>query len=97
LVYVSDVVEAIMLSTFQSSKEIFNVSTQKGVSLTELISTIENVTGVKLIKNFIPENRNDIELKRVGSTKKLESIGWTCKVDLEEGIKKTWSWINTLP
>ena len=48
LVYVDDVVDAIILSTFNSNKEVFNVSTQNGVTLTELINTIENVTNTKL-------------------------------------------------
>ena len=96
LVYVDDVVEAIITSTFNSNKEVYNVSTQNGVTLSELISTIEKVTKTKLEIEIKPENRTDIEKKRVGDTSKLRGLGWNNLVSLEEGIKKTNKWIQTL-
>jgi nucleoside-diphosphate-sugar epimerase len=96
LVYVDDVVDAIITSTFNSSKEVYNVSTQNGVTLTELIKTIEKVTNVNLEIIIHPENRNDIEKKRVGDTTKLRKLGWNNNISLKEGIKKTYDWITTL-
>lgn len=96
LVYVDDVVEAIITSTFNSNKEVYNVSTQNGVTLSELISTIEKVTKTKLEIEIKPENRTDIEKKRVGDTSKLRGLGWNNLVSLEEGIRKTNKWIQTL-
>jgi UDP-glucose 4-epimerase len=93
LVYIDDVVDAIILTTFNSNKQVFNVSTQEGVTLTELISTIENITNIKLEINILPENRNDIEKKRVGDTFKLRKLGWNNNTSLTEGITKTWNWI----
>lgn len=94
LVYVDDITDAIILSTFESNKQVYNVSTQNGVTLTELINTIQNVTKINLKLDIIPENRNDIEKKRVGDTSKLRKLGWNNKISLEEGITKTWNWIN---
>ena len=96
LVYVDDVVETIITSTFNSNKEVYNVSTQNGVTLSELISTIEKVTKTKLEIEIKPENRTDIEKKRVGDTSKLRGLGWNNLVSLEEGIRKTNKWIQTL-
>ena len=94
LVYVEDVVNAIILTTFNSNKEVFNVSTQEGVSLTDLISTIENVTNTQLDIKITPENRTDIENKRVGNTLKLKNLGWNNNISLHEGIKRTYEWIQ---
>ena len=77
-----------------SNKNVFNASTQSGVTLSQLIETIENVTNSSLVKNIVPETRKDLELKRVGDTTKLTQLGWKCKVDLEAGITKTWNWLN---
>jgi len=96
LIYVSDIVNAITTSMQNSNKQVFNVSTENGVTLTELINTIERVTDTKLIRNISPEIRNDVELKRVGSVQKLKSIGWEQKVSLEEGIRRTYEWIARL-
>jgi len=94
LVYVDDVVDAILLTTEKADNEIFNVSTETGITLTQLIDIIENVTNVKLNRIILPEERKDIELKRVGDVSKLKSLGWEPKVSVEEGIKKTWEWIS---
>ena len=96
LVYVDDVVDAIITSTFNSNKEVYNVSTQNGVTLSELIRTIEKVTGVELMMEVLPENRTDIEKKRVGDTSKLRRIGWIPSVSLENGIRKTYEWITSV-
>jgi UDP-glucose 4-epimerase len=94
LVYVSDVVNAIILTTFNSNKDVFNVSTMEGVTLTELVECIRTVTNTELKLNLIPETRSDVELKRVGDVSKLKDLGWERKIALEDGIRKVWNWIN---
>lgn len=96
LVYVDDVVDAIILTTFNSNKEVFNVSTQNGVTLSKLIETIEMVTNTNLNLNIVPENRTDIENKRVGDTTKLRNLGWNNNINLQTGIEKTYEWITGL-
>lgn len=96
LIYVSDIISAINTSMNTSNKDVFNVSTEDGIPLSVLVNIIENVTGHKLNKKILQENRNDIELKRVGSVQKLRDIGWKQQISLEEGIKKTYEWITTL-
>ena len=96
LVYIDDVVNAIILSTFNSNKHVFNVSTQHGISLSKLIEVIELVTGEHLKVNTLPENRNDIENKRVGDTSNLKDLGWFDNTTIIGGIRKTNDWINNL-
>lgn len=93
LVYVDDVVDAIILTTFNSNKEVFNVSTQDGVTLSKLIKNIETITNTNLNLNIVPENRTDVENKRVGDTTKLRNLGWNNNINLQNGIKKTYEWI----
>lgn len=96
LVDVKDVVNAILLSTFISNNDVFNVSTQKGVSLQELIKVIQKVTKTKLEINQKPENRTDIEKARIGDVSKLKELGWKQTISLEKSITNIWNWIKTL-
>ena len=89
-------VNAIILTTFNSNKDVFNVSTQFGISLTKLIEVIELVTGKYLKVNKLPENRNDVENKRVGDTTKLKDLGWFDNTTIIGGIRKTNEWITGL-
>lgn len=95
LVYVDDVVNAIVTSC-DWGNETYNVSTESGTTLTELIRIIQRVTGKTLNIHQKPETRTDIENKRVGSTERLRTIGWKPMVSLEEGVRKTYEWIATL-
>jgi UDP-glucose 4-epimerase len=96
LVYVEDVVNAILKVTEEWDNKVYNVSTEEGVTITDLIKTISNTLNVELAVICKPENRTDIEKKRVGSVERLKSIGWTPQNSLEHGIKKTYQWISSL-
>lgn len=94
LVYVEDVVSAILRVTENWDCEVYNVSTERGITITDLIKTISDTLNIKLEVEVKSENRIDIEKKRVGSTKKLRSLGWSPKYSLAEGIKQTYKWID---
>lgn len=96
LVYVEDVVNAILAVSENWTNDVFNVSTEEGVSISELIKVIEEELEVSLNVTILPENRTDIENKRVGSVSKLKQLGWSPKSTISEGIKKTYQWIQTL-
>ena len=96
LVYVKDVVNAILKATEEWNNEVYNVSTETGVTITELIRTISKTLDVDLEVSIKAENRTDIEKKRVGSVAKLKSIGWKPEYNLSKGIKETYEWISSL-
>jgi UDP-glucose 4-epimerase len=96
LVYVKDVVGAILKATEEWKNEVYNVSTESGVTITELIETISKTLNIELEVEVRAENRTDIEKKRVGSVAKLKAIGWEPKYDLAKGVKETYEWISSL-
>lgn len=95
LVYVTDVVNAIR-AVIEGKNDVYNVSTESGTTLTDLIKTIERVTRQNLEVTTLPENRHDVEAKRVGSTEKLRKLGWNAKTSLDAGIEGTYEWITSL-
>lgn len=96
LVHVQDVVNAILKTTEHWNNEVYNVSTETGVTITELVQTISQALSVDLSVRILAENRTDVEKKRVGSIHKLAALGWSPVNSLTKGIKKTYEWINYL-
>ena len=96
LVYVKDVVAAILKATEDWNNEVYNVSTETGVTISDLIKTISETLNIELEVETKSENRTDIEKKRVGSVAKLKAVGWEPQYDLAKGIKETYEWINYL-
>lgn len=96
LVYVDDVVDAIIAMTFNSNKGTFNVATQKATNLLQLFNIIKKVTGSNLELNIVPVTRTDVENKRIGCINELRKLGWEPKIDVEEGIKRSYKWLKTI-
>lgn len=90
--HVDDMVDGIyrlMQSDIQSS---VNIGCPQYVSVNELVDTVAKVAGKKINKKYIPgpvgvQSRNF-------SNNKIYSTGWKAKIFLEEGIQKTYPWIE---
>lgn len=75
-----------------SSFEVFNLGTNKGTSVLELIRSFEKVTGEKL--NFIIGPRREGDAAAVyADTKKANNVlGWKASLTLDEMIASSWKW-----
>ena len=87
--YVDDLADAILflLRNYNSSMPI-NVGTSKDISITELALKISKIMDYKIQINYNTTMPDGTYLKRL-DTKKINKLGWTPKVSLEDGIKKT--------
>ena len=71
---------------------IFNIGNSKPVFLMDFIKTIENATGQKAIKNFMPMQKGDVK-STFADTKLLEDwINFKPNTSIQEGINKTVDW-----
>ena len=87
--YVDDLADAILflLRNYNSSMPI-NVGTSKDISITELALKISKIMDYKIQINYNTTMPDGTYLKRL-DTNKINKLGWTPKVSLEDGIKKT--------
>lgn len=70
----------------------FNLGSENGYSVLEVLSEAENVIGKK-IPFEIGERRPGDPAKLVASSKKIsEKLGWHAKHDLADMIKSAWKW-----
>jgi len=97
LLYVSDLINFVELAIKkQESKfELYNVGLGVSISVRDLVKKIIALSG-KNIKIEYDESKPSIETKIcLDTTKAKNSLGWSPKVSLNEGIKKTLDWHNT--
>ena len=87
--HVNDLADAlIFLSKNFSDHEHINIGTSKDISIKELAQTISDIIGWKgkfIFNNSMPDGTM---LKRLDTTK-LQNLGWSPKIDIKTGIKKT--------
>lgn len=96
--YVSDLVDVLETSGRVETKEkLFNVGSGHGASLNELIGLIAGVVGEHPKVEYQQARSLDVPASVLDTTRARRELGWEPKVDLAEGIARTWDWISTLP
>jgi nucleoside-diphosphate-sugar epimerase len=93
--YITDAVEMIrlLIETSQAEGEIFNIGNQKPeIRIKELAKIIIEIVGKPLQQNH-KEAIWDSPVRRCPDITKLQSVtGYTAKISLEEGLRKTYDW-----
>jgi GDP-L-fucose synthase len=81
----------IFLMNSYNDSEIINIGPNREVSIKELATTISSFVCYKGIIEWDVSKPNGTP-RRILDTSKMDSLGWTAKTSLEEGLKKTISW-----
>lgn len=80
----------------ENSFEIFNVGTGQGISVLEMVSAFERLTGSKLNYKISGRRTGDIEQIWADTSKAEKVLGWKSKFTLDEMILTAWKWQQQL-
>ena len=94
--YVDDIVNGVMgaMDYDASSFEIINIGNNKTVTLTELITAIENVCGKKAIIDHQPEQPGDVPRTCADITKARQLLGYNPSTELSRGLTEFYQWFR---
>ncbi len=92
--YVDDMADAcvFLLENYEGEQHV-NIGTGKEVTISDLAWTVREVVGYEgeIIWN---KNMPDGTPRKLTNVDKLHSLGWTHKVELEEGVKLAYQWFK---
>jgi UDP-glucose 4-epimerase len=75
----------------------FNLGTNRGTSVMELVQEVERVTGKKIEYQIIdPQPGENIEIY-ADATKAQQELGWQASYDHHQIIEHAWKWYSSLP
>ncbi len=80
----------------KSNCEIFNLGTGNGVSVLELITAFEKVSGLKLNYKVGPRREGDVIEVYANNNKAKKLLGWETKFDLDAMMDTSWKWEQIL-
>jgi UDP-glucuronate 4-epimerase len=92
--YVKDTVAGIV-SAMQYNKskfEIINLGNNHPVTLSQLVSTLENILGKPAILNRLPEQQGDVPVTFADISKAKQLLGYDPQIKLEDGLMKFVEW-----
>lgn len=95
-IYIDDLVEITKTLSFKKTKHsIYNIGSGKGKSINEIISVIRNVTKKEVVVNYLENRASDVKVNVLDISRVATESGFNPRVSIEDGIKKTWDWINS--
>jgi UDP-glucose 4-epimerase len=94
-IYIKDAIDATVAVLEKNTKEkVFNVGSGKGTSLNELIDIMSEVVDQKIIPKYVEKPSSYIPKIVLDISRMKREVGWEPTTDIQEGIQKTWKWIN---
>jgi len=96
--YVTDAVAGILAAHHRPGPTgLYNIGSGKGTSLQELVEVIRRVTGREIEVRFLPGRDFDVPANVLDVSRAERELGWTSAVSLEEGLRRTWEWLQERP
>ena len=92
--YIDDCVEGIYRLMQSNHNEPLNLGTDLMVSVNQLVDIIASVAGKKINKIHDLSKPQGVRGRNSDNTKLSEFLNWTPNIDLKDGMKITYEWIN---
>ena len=96
--YIDDIIDGILKSVdFVDNGchyEIFNLGESQTISLSKMISTIENSLGKKAVKEILPLQPGDVDQTYADISKAKKLLGYCPKTKFKDGVDKFIDWLK---
>lgn len=92
--YVDDCVEGLLRLMASDYAEPLNLGTDRLVTIDELIDLVSEVAGKKLRKQHDLSKPQGVRGRNSDNTLLNQVLGWEPSIDLEEGLKTTYKWVE---
>jgi UDP-glucose 4-epimerase len=93
-IYVTDVAAACFQAANNTKNGIYNIGSNIGISVKEMVGILEKETNITPQLNWLPERGMDVSKIVLNCESAEKSLRWRPTVPLEAGLKKTIAWLN---
>jgi len=75
-------------------REPLNIGSSEMVSINGLVDIIQEISGVTLTRNYDLSAPKGVRGRNSDNTMILKLLNWQPKITLQEGLRKTYEWID---
>lgn len=91
--YIDDCLDGIYELMLSGHTDPINLGTDRAVSTNELVDIVADIAGIDVVKKYV-DGPQGVRGRNADLTKVKEVLGWEPKVSLEEGLARTYAWIE---
>jgi len=95
-IYVEDLAASHIATLGLEGLNIFNVGTGSGTKVKDIVNKIFDIVGYEVPIKDLGERAGDVNANYTAADKIKKELGWSAKVSLEEGLKKTVEFFKNL-
>jgi len=95
-IYVEDLARAHTAVLEQTGLHVFNVGTEKGIKVKDILTTLSQVIGKEVIVEDLGKRPGDVMATYASSDKLHKATGWQAKIDVTEGLQRTAAFFRQL-
>ena len=93
--HVSDVARAMVLAAaHDGAHRVFNIGSGQGVSLNELMDTIEGLLRRPVARTYAEGRRFDVPVSVLDVSRAAAELEWVPRISLAEGLQRTLRWLS---
>jgi len=94
--YIDDCVEAVLKLFFSNYSDPINIGSDEKVTINELLSIAENLSGKKFERNYQLDKPQGVKGRSSNNDLIKKVLNWNYHYSLEKGIAKTYNWIEQI-
>jgi nucleoside-diphosphate-sugar epimerase len=94
--YIDDCVRGTIMLMESDYDEPINIGSDRLVTIDELADIIIKISGKKIAKIYDPSAPQGVRGRNADLTLARKILGWEPKVSLEEGLERTYRWIENM-
>jgi UDP-glucose 4-epimerase len=99
--YIADVVDANLAAAAapaaQCAGHAYNIAGGASWSLLDILQTLGELLHVEPQPKFVDARPGDVRHSRADASNAARDLGFHCRVDLEDGLRRTVDWLRALP
>ena len=95
-IYIADLADLVARAVLSPQTGVYNAGSGIGLSIKEVISTLEGITGRTAQVDYRAVRAVDVPRSVLDISRALKDLGWEPRTPFAEGVKLHWGWISTL-
>jgi len=91
---IDDCVQGVFQLMNSDFKEPLNIGSDRLISIDAMVDIVEKIAGKKINKNYLLDKPQGVRGRNSDNTLCKKVLNWAPKISLEEGLEKTYKWIE---